>query len=548
MTKKSLFRNARIARDDGTTATCMAVRGSSIVHVGSETDPEICDFLENGGVNDVDLGGRLVMSAFVDAHIHLLQLGISLTKVDVRHCTTIDEVCEVVRRTASADPNAGRLLFSGWRHGVTGHAGNIAAALDAVDSRPIYLDSDDLHAAWCSTAAISEMGLADAPDPVGGKIHRDKQTGQPTGLLEEAAVFALVWPFLGSILSHDEKLDCIRIAAREHNKLGYTTVIDMAVSDEYWDLLQHLHAAGELTLRVAAHFLIPPEADHDLLRSMIADVADLHAKFNLDTSPDLRVAGIKIIVDGVVDGCTAAVSTPYLTTGQVVPPAWTADNLQVVLDAADTAGLQCALHAIGDAAVSLAVAGLERLPSRNRRHRIEHLELTRPEDARRLGELGITASIQPVHCDPADINNIWPALVGHEWCSRAFAYGEFHEHGAHLAIGTDAPTAPTLPWNNAFNATTRRSFRDPDSTGKGSAAVNPQFALRLRDTLRAMSHGGAYSCFAEGVVGSLDNGMKADFIVLEGNDAEWESNPASLLASRALSTWLGGVLVAGSLD
>ncbi|KXJ88428.1 amidohydrolase [Microdochium bolleyi] len=552
MTRKALFANARIARDHGSDsahghgspATCMAVRGSTIVHIGNETDPEIAQFLRHGSVDRTDLGGHLVMPAFVDAHIHLLQLGISLTKVDVRDATTLEQVCDIVRTTAAAKPDDERLLFRGWRHGVTGHGGDIAAALDAIDSRPIYLDSDDLHAAWCSTSAIKEMGLTDAPDPEGGKIHRDKKTGRATGLLEEAAVLGIVWPFLGNILSRNQKLDCIRSAASEHNKLGYTAVIDMAMDEAYWELLKDLHAEGELSVRVAAHFLVMPDGDHDELRSRVTHVADLHKKFNLTSSPDLRVAGIKIICDGVVDGCTAAISTPYLTTGEFVQPVWTAEKLQVVLNAADAAGLQCALHAIGDEAVTMAVDGLETLPSRNRRHRIEHLELTRPQDARRLGELGITASVQPVHCDPSDVNNIWPSLVGHELCSRAFAYGEFHNHGAPMAIGTDAPTAPTPPWNNAFNATTRRSFRKPDFTGNG-AEINPEFAMKLSDTLKAMSYGGAYSCFGEGVFGSLEKGKKADFIVIEGKTEDWEQDPVSLLSSRALSTWLGGVQVSG---
>ncbi|WYZ36303.1 hypothetical protein EsH8_XII_000053 [Colletotrichum jinshuiense] len=540
---KTLFTNAKIFPDHHNTdglpsATCLAVEDSIIVHVGNQSDAEFTRFLGDGSATHVNLDGGIVAPGFVDAHVHLLQFGISLTKTDIRACRTLDEVYRAVCVAATKDAKSPRLLFRGWLHGVTGN-NVLASALDEIDSRPIYIDSDDLHAAWCNTAALKEMGLWNEPDPEGGKIHRD-ETGAPSGLLEEAAVIGIVWSFLGNAMSRDEKLGCLRSAVREQSIMGYTSVVDMAMDGECWGLLQYLHSEGELPLRVAAHFLILPCKTDEENRAQVERVAELYKSFNLATSPDLRVAGIKIVCDGVIDGCTAAISKPYLNTGRLIQPVWNAEPLQVVLDAADEAGMQCALHAIGDAAVTLAVNGLEALKTRGRRHRIEHLEITRPEDAKRLGELGITASIQPVHCDP-DQGNHWPALIGHEQCSRAFAYAEFDAHGAPIAIGTDAPTAPHVPWNNIFNATTRKSFRDPEC----GDTLNEHFKLRLRDTLKAMSYGGAYSCFAEGMLGSLEVGKKADFIIIH-KAGDWDSDPASLLSSRAVSTWLGGKCVAGN--
>lgn len=205
--------------------------------------------------------------------------------------------------------------------------------------------------------------------------------------------------------------------------------------------------------------------------------------------------------------------------------------LDPVVKKAIEGGLQCALHAIGDQAVHNAVNVLEKYGNHGQRHRIEHLELTAPEDAKRLGQLGITASIQPVHSDPA-ILRAWPKLLGPERVKRAFAYSDFAEHGAPLAIGSDTPTAPYAPLPNLYVATTRKSARQPHV---GDAPVNENFKLELTQAVAAATEGAAYSSFAEGRVGSLEVGKMADFCVVE---MEWAGE--ELLKAKILGTWFEG--------
>ncbi|KAM5365163.1 hypothetical protein ACJZ2D_011150 [Fusarium nematophilum] len=456
----TIFRNARFIPDllgSGLgESNCLAVKGRVIEHIGSEDDAEMVEFSKLADVQQVEVGGKLVIPAFVDAHVHLLQFGISLSKVDLRHCTNLAEIREDIRSAAKQ--------------------------------------------------RATKLYLEFKTDPVGGKIHRD-ENGGPSGLLDEAAVFTLVWPFPGDSLSKGEKLDCLCTAIRVYNESGYTAVIDMPMDETYFALLGELQSAGELAFRVVAHFLIKPSDSSDKIKWQVERVIELQKKFNKSTSPDLGIAGIKIICDGVIDACTAVISRPYLTTKEMTPPIWTPEALQVALGTADAANLQCALHAIGDEAVSMAINGVESLGTAGRRHRIEHLKLTRLEDAKRLGRLGITASIQPVHCDP-ELKGICPGSIGHDLCSWAFAYSEFHQHGASIAIGTDAPTAPHVPWNNLFNATTRRAFRRPEETD----TVNERFKLKRKDALVVTSFGGAYSCFAEDYIGGLEPGKQADFL------------------------------------
>jgi predicted amidohydrolase YtcJ len=183
-----------------------------------------------------------------------------------------------------------------------------------------------------------------------------------------------------------------------------------------------------------------------------------------------------------------------------------------------------------------AVNVLEKHGKPGQRHRIEHLEVTAPEDAKRLGKAGITASIQPVHSDPA-ILRAWPKLLGPERVKRAFAYSEFADEGAALAIGSDSPTAPHVPLSNLYVATTRKSAREPMA---GDAPVNGNFRLELGQAVNAATSGAAYSFFAEERVGSLEVGKLADFCVV---DTRWDGE--GLLAARVAETWFGGRRVYG---
>lgn len=307
------------------------------------------------------------------------------------------------------------------------------------------------------------------------------------------------------------------------------------MDEEAWDALVTLRAMEpDLPLRVAAYWLIKPTDNFEANSKQVQRAVELSRQYNASMTPDFRIVGVKVICDGIIDACTAFLSKPYATVDSP-PPIWEPEYLEPVVKEANAAGLQIALHAIGDAAIKMAIDAIEKHATPGRRHRIEHLELASPEDAKRLGELGLTASIQPVHGDPAVLKE-WPRLLGNDRCGRAFPYREYADAGALMAIGTDSPTSPWAPMQNLHVAITRRSSRD----AQYEAIVNEHFRLGMCESLVAATAGAARSVFAEERTGSLAVGKLADFVIV---DMEWDAS--AILNARFKETWYGGRKVWG---
>ncbi|KAI0503131.1 amidohydrolase 3 [Xylaria bambusicola] len=528
----TLFHNGRffqsgILGENHSFAECMVIDGEGkIVYVGSSADEQVRQS-EAKGITKHDIGGRVVLPGFIDGHMHLLMMGQSLQKAALEQCKSFNDIRKVLKDFAATHPSASRILAKGWMNFMTdGKA--LATMLDDIDPRPIFIDSKDLHSTWCNTAALKDLGVQNMPDPEGGKIYRD-ENGNPTGLLTESAAVTIVWPHVAKVASMEEKLAAVRGAIGAYNAVGYTGLVEMAMDENGWEVLQEFRKQETSPMRYAVHWLITPRKNEVENLAQVDRAIELNRQFNAETTPDCRVVGIKVICDGIVDGCTAALTEPYTSNGFTCEPIWSLADLGPVVKKADAAGLQCALHAIGDKTIKIAIDALEQNATPGRRHRIEHLELASSEDAARLGQLGITASIQAVHADPA-ILRAWPTLIGPKRCERAFAYTDFAQGGAVLALGSDAPTAPHAPLTGAYTATTRRSGREPELEDR----VNPHFALELAAAIAAGTEGSAHSCFMDWA-GKLEAGRVADFVVV---DMEWSSD--KLLQAKVVQTWFEG--------
>ncbi|KAK1247595.1 hypothetical protein MKX07_002504 [Trichoderma sp. CBMAI-0711] len=516
-------------------AECMIIRDGIIQYVGPEADAEV-EAAKAAGATIRDLGNHTVLPGFIDGHLHILLLGQSLTKVGLEACKNLEDIRAEIKRYAVAHPDVPRIFCRGWMHSMTPE-GVDSTLLDDLDERPIFVDTKDLHSTWCNTAGLEEvrrvMSIAeDAPDPAGGTFQRGKD-GKLNGVFNESAVFEYIWPFTAKVASIKERKEAIKAAIKAFNAAGYTGMVDMAMDETIWEPLVALrNEEGLGGMRIAAYWLMKPSDSLEDVIPQLDRAIELAGQYNSRTTPDCRVVGIKVICDGIIDACTASLTEPY-STGTSPDPIWSEEFLNPIVSKAHAAGLQVALHAIGNRTIRMAIDVLEKNTDRSRRPRIEHLEVSDAQDAARLGKLGITASIQPVHSDPA-ILRAWPRLIGEHRCKRAFAYRDFADGGAPLALGSDAPTAPHLPIPNMYVATTRRSYREPNL----QTVVNPEFALTVCQSVVAATHGSAYSVFADEWTGSLRKGLKADFVIC---DVELEAE--RLIRGVVRETWFEGTQV-----
>lgn len=542
----TLFTNAKVFRSgvqpgvnvglngQPTFVEALIARGQLIEYVGPESDPAVAAARADPHTIERNLQGKTILPGFIDGHMHLMLLGQSLNKLDLGKCKTLADIQAIVREYAVANPEAPRILCKNWMHSMT--PGKVTAAdLDGLDGdkdRPILIDTKDLHSAWCNTAGIQELGADSWVDVPGGTIERD-ETGKVTGVFNEAANITYVWPFLAGVATMEERTGAIKAAVEAYHQVGYTGLIDMAMDQGSWDALQALRSEGPIPMRIAAYWLIKPGASEQENLAQVERAIELAGEYNASKTPDCRIVGVKVICDGIIDACTAGLSEPYAHNGHLEVPLWTVEQLEPVVRRANEAGLQVALHAIGDATIKMVVDVLSTHTPPERRPRVEHIELASEADTARLGKSRITASIQPVHADPA-ILRAWPKLLGEHRCGRAFAYREFADAGAPLALGSDAPTAPHAPLGNVYVGTTRRSYREPEF----QTTVNPHFALGLCEAIAAGTEGTAYSCFDDHRVGVLAKGYKADFAVV---DMEWEKE--KLMEAKVIETWYDGARV-----
>ena len=483
--------------------------------------------------------GRLIAPGFVDAHVHILLTGYAELQAHLTDATGLDEIQQRLLAWAAANPDEPRVMGQGWLFSQVPGGRPTRQMLDAVIAdRPVYLDCNDYHFAWVNTAALAELGITDqTPDPEGGRIARDEH-GVATGLLEETASFGIVWPYLASVRSAADHDRALAAAIAAYNAAGVTTAVDMMLDEPGLAALVRARDAGTLDLRMTGHWMIERPGTPEEHLAGVARAAELA---RLHDGDRFRVVGIKIAVDGTIDGCTAALLRPY-ANGADPAPIWEYEALAPVVAAADAAGLQIALHAIGDRAIRVALDVLEHAVAVNgprpRRHRIEHLEYTDPVEIGRLAALGVTASMQPVHADPAIMPN-WVAQLGDHRADRGFAWPEMRDAGAVLAFGTDAPTAPYPPLRNLYVATTRLS-----AITAGTPAFLPHYALPMEEAWTHATRDAAWAAGLESVAGSLRVGAPADLVVLSADP--FVDGPASLLEARVLATLVSGRGVAGA--
>lgn len=482
-------------------AEAVACLGSRIVAVGS--NGEIRKWV-GPGAEVIDLGGKLVLPGFNDAHVHFFSGGEDLASVQLRDAKSEDEFRKRIAEFAAKQPAGRWVTGGGWDHeNWTPARLPTRQLIDAVSAgHPVFVNRLDGHMALANSQALQLAGITrDTPDPPGGTIVRDA-AGEPTGVLKDAAMGrverAIPEP------SGDRIAEAVRAAMRYAAENGVTSVQDMSAAPEILRVYQALLARGELTVRISGH---QPLATWQRLAAI-----GLHADFGGDK---LHIGALKGFADGSLGSTTALFFEPYLdapnTSGLANSEMIPESKMQEHILAADRAGLQVAVHAIGDKANHMVLGMYEEAArqngARDRRFRIEHAQHLRMEDIPRFGKLHVIASMQPYHC--IDDGRWAEKRIGPERAKGTYAFRALLDSGAVLAFGSDWDVAPMAPLIGIYAAATRRTL-----DGKHPDGWVPEQKISVAEAIRAYTMGSAYASFEEKIKGSIEPGKLADMVVV----------------------------------
>ena len=478
----------------------VAVEGNRIVAVGSSVDVTAA---VPGNAQRIDLHGRLVVPGFIDNHVHFIDGGFELSRVQLRDAATPEEFA---RRIADFGKSAGK---GAW---ITGGQWDeqlwkpytlpTRQMIDAVTpDNPVFVTRLDGHMSLANSIALKLAGITrETPDPPGGTIVRDAG-GEPTGLLKDAATNA-VYAVIPNP-STEQRVAAARAGLAEAMKFGVTSFCDMSGGDAYDDLraYQRLEKSGALTARV---YLFTPISLYERLVN-----ASVEKSFGSDR---LRIGGLKGFGDGSLGSSTAWMSEPFLgepsNRGLPMEPMTNGAMKRWVKDA-DAHNLQVAIHAIGDRANDEVLKIYESLP-RDRRFRIEHAQHLNPDLIKRFAAGHVIASMQPYHA--IDDGRWAETKIGHERAKSTYAFRSIIDAGATLTFGSDWTVAPLNPLTGIYAAVTRRTI-----DGKNPSGWFPEQKITVEEALRSYTVNNAFAMFRENDLGMIAPGMLADMAVLSND-------------------------------
>jgi predicted amidohydrolase YtcJ len=482
-------------------AEAVAVQGNRITAVGSNNEVRA---LANKSTRTVDGHKKNLFPGFNDSHVHYLMGGFSLSSVDLRDAASPEEMASRLRDFSKKIPKGTWILGGDWDH--EKWPGTPLPTRQMIDAatpeNPVWVNRLDGHMALANTLALKKAGVTrETKDVPGGVIVRDEH-GEPTGILKDAAEQLVD----GAVpeKSFEEK-HAAAIAATEHAaRLGVTSVTDMSAGDDV-GLYQYMMNRGELKNRIYA------------IRSIVSWEAlakvGVRAAFGSDM---LRIGGLKGFADGSLGSTTALFFEPYHdapnTRGLLYEQMLPEGIMLQRVSAADKAGLQVMIHAIGDEAnwriLEIYKTVAEKNGGSDHRFRIEHSQHLRASEIPRFGSQHVVASMQPYH--EADDGRWCDKRIGAERSKGTYAFRSLLDSGAVLAFGSDWTVAPLDPLTGLKAAVTRETL-----DGKNPNGWQPQQKITLDEALRAYTMGSAYAEFADKVKGSISVGKLADLVLLD---------------------------------
>jgi predicted amidohydrolase YtcJ len=517
-------------------AEAVAIQGNRIVEVG---DSSSIQKLAGPKTRIIDLGGRRVVPGFNDAHVHFYMGGDGITSVQLHEAASPAEFRKRIAEFARTRPKGEWILNGNWDHERWTPARLPTHQLidEVTSDNPVFVNRSDGHMCLANALAMKLAGIdKNTEDVPGGVIVRDAD-GNPTGIFKDAAksLVERVEPHP----SMEQILSAIKAAQAYATENGVTSVQDMGVFtvqgvNTMADVIrgyQILEKRGELEVRVSTHL---PLVDWKRLAS-----AGVMADFG---SEKLQMGALKSFADGSLGSTTAWFYEPYsdapTTSGIPSPELLHPEEMYAEMRSADRAGLQIAVHAIGDRAIRAILDMFEKLEMENgvseRRLRIEHAQHLSPADIPRFAKLHVVASMQPYHA--IDDGRWADKRIGPERVKTTYAFRSLLDAGAVLAFGSDWFVAPMNPLAGIYAAVTRRTL-----DGKNPDGWVPQQKISVAEAVHAYTMGSAFASLEDGLKGSIEPGKLADLAVL--SDDIFHMNPVEILNSKVNITIFDGKVI-----
>ena len=519
----------------GDRAAALALRAGRIVAVGR--DDAIREHV-GPKTRVIELGGRTVLPGFQDAHVHPIGAGLEALRCSLHDRRGRDAYLAAVAEYAARRPDAEWITGGGWSLDDFPGGTPRAEDLDRVaPDRPVFLPNRDGHGAWVNTLALERAGItAETPDPPDGRIERDPD-GSPSGTLHEGAAHLV--ERLIPVDTAAEMLDALAWAQAELHRLGITAWQDAWVLRDMVDVYRRFAEQGRLTARViGAHWW-----DRTRGPDQIEPWLELREQGPVGR---FTVTSVKLMLDGIAENFTAAMSEPYLDSGgnptsnsgiDFIAPDVLADAVTRV----DALGFQPHFHAIGDRAVhnaldAVAAARAANGPSDTRPH-VAHIQVIHPDDIGRFAPLGMIANAQPywaVH--EGQMDRLTIPFLGPERAAWQYPFGSLLRAGARLAMGSDWSVSTADPLAQIEVAVNRVSDLHRDRE-----PFLPDERITLDQALAAFTIGSAYVNHLDADTGTLEPGKLADLVVLDRNIHAPDAGP--LGDAHVIGTFVEGAAV-----
>lgn len=509
-----VLKNGKIftVTDESPFVQAVAVKDGKIVAVGPD---EIVGKYVGERTKVLDVGGNLVIPGFIDAHCHFSSGGHSLSMLDVGNARSIDAIRKQIARKIEELPE-GEAVFGFASFPDPGLFGGLGwpakEILDKVSpENPVVMRRRGGHAVWINSVALEKSGITkDSQVPEGGEIVLDPETGEPTGILKEAAQSLLrVWD------RPEPEEDILR--ALEHAAALGLTGIHTASHLKEIEIYERLKEQGKLTLRVNAWLPIGG-LDEYIKKGIRQGQGD----------EMLRIGFLKIFIDGTIGVRSALMFEPFAEDpGNTGLAQYGEEEFYALVEKAHLNGFQVGVHAIGDKGVHWVLNAIERAQQihgkKGLRHRIEHNTVTTFEDAKKYGKLGVVASMQPNITGSELYRRV---RLGTERARRVDMWRTLLDNGAVLAWGTDWQVSPLNPMFNLQQLVTRYYEEE---------------RLSMADAIKYYTFGPAYASFEEDLKGTLEVGKLADMTVLSQD--LFVIDPQDITKTQVLYTILGGKIV-----